>query len=461
MGTFLNRDHDPICALATVWGQSAIAVLRLSGTKCGLKIKERFSPALNEQTFEKRFVRVCRFNDQNGVLLDQVLLIHFPGPHSFTGEDVLEIQCHGSPIIIDAILEILIASGFRLAEAGEFTRRAFLNGKMDLLQAESIQQLIRANSLRSVREHLRTLDGFVSQGMNEIKTRLMNILGQIETSIDFPEDDVDLSSKEQLTTEMVHVSERMGQWLRESQLGQRNDRIPHCVIMGRPNVGKSTLFNALLGTQRSIVSNIPGTTRDYIQEQIIVGHVQVCLTDTAGIRSDPEEVEALGIQKSIELCKKADLVLFIADATVGWCNEDMELFNQTDGRLRLILMNKIDKVSTNDKNLPEKMIRETVLHISSFSHEDIEIVKNNIMTALKLEGGDQEMFITFNQRQNACVKEALSCMVEAEGMLVHGAEMEIIAIKVREAMEQLAQMTGENISEHLLDHIFSQFCIGK
>ncbi|MBF0110981.1 MAG: tRNA uridine-5-carboxymethylaminomethyl(34) synthesis GTPase MnmE [Magnetococcales bacterium] len=461
MGTFLNLDNDCICALATAWGPSAIAIIRLSGRGCGLKIRKLIRPCLDEHHFHTRFIRFATFVDLEEKPCDQIILIHFPGPRSFTGEDSVELQCHGAPVIIDAILDTLLSSGFRHARRGEFTRRAFLNGKIDLLQAESIQDLIHANNLHHARQHLGNLEGLFSQKIIDIKSRILSILGQIEATIDFPEDDIDPLSQDRLLKDLVQSSEMISTWLRENFNANQTRRTPHCVIHGQSNVGKSTLFNALLGKQRSIVSDLPGTTRDYIQETIIVHHFQMILTDTAGIRPTSGEIERMGMQKSLEILQEADLVLFVIDGVMGWTMNDTELFQQIEERNYLILVNKCDLVPEVLIHFPESAISdEKIMYISSLSAEDLERVKQNMMIRLNL-GKESEGFISFNDRQRECLKSTLSCLITAEGMLIHHADLELVAIKVREGIEKLAEMMGENISESLLDHLFSKFCIGK
>ncbi|MEO5329312.1 MAG: tRNA uridine-5-carboxymethylaminomethyl(34) synthesis GTPase MnmE [Magnetococcus sp. THC-1_WYH] len=457
MGVFLNRDTDCICALATPWGRSAIAVIRLSGLHCGLKIKTLLSPSIKDEDFKTKFVRFTKIHDHQSNPLDQILLLNFPHPRSFTGEDVVEIQCHGSPVLVEAILNAIVSCGIRLAEGGEFSKRAFLNGKMDLIQAESIQQLIEANSLRAVRENLQKLEGFISQIVQKIQTQLMNILGTIEAHLDFPEDDIDSLDKDQLCRELVAVGATIGEKVRESQRVEHLSRIPHCVIIGRPNVGKSTLFNALLETKRSIVSDKAGTTRDYIQEILTIQGSQVLLTDTAGIRPNPDAIEGEGIERSLEFLHTSDLILFIKDACMGWTQEDENLFKMTDGRPRLFIINKYDV----NQHTEHWMDQETPLKICSHNAEDIQSVKLRMAAMLQLEMDHQEMFISLNQRQNHCMKETLGSVIAAEALLVHGADLEIVALKIREAMEKLAQMTGVSVDRALLDHLFSQFCIGK
>ncbi|HIJ85275.1 MAG TPA: GTP-binding protein [Magnetococcales bacterium] len=257
----------------------------------------------------------------------------------------------------------------------------------------------------------------------------------------------------------MDVSEKIGRWLRDSQNVEDGCRIPIVAIIGRPNVGKSTLFNALLGKQRSIVSSKPGTTRDYIQEDIIIQQFQIRLIDTAGIRSNPDEIENFGIQKSIEFYKLADLVILVGDVTTGWLNEDGDLLREIEGKSKIIIMNKCDSVG---KKCADTIGEGTeTLWISALINADVVQVGNQIVQALKLESDHQEMFVAFNQRQKICLKEMLTHLIMAESMMVHGADTEIVVIKIRESLEKLAEMTGETVSEQLLDHIFQKFCIGK
>lgn len=461
MATFLDTDKECIFALATPIGHSAIAIIRVSGFQCGSKLKKHFSPILSEDDFSKKFVRFMKMLNSEGEVLDHIVLLNFPHPHSFTGDDVMEIQCHGSPVIIDSIFATLGNIGFRFAKGGEFTKRAFLNGKMDLVQAEAIQQLISANNLNMVRDSLRNIDGFVSNKINEIKTRLLEVLGQMEAHIDFPEDDIETDSREVLNHEIVALSTTIAQWLRESFSSEQRSRIPSIIIIGRPNVGKSTLFNALIGKQRSIVSTIAGTTRDYIQEQTSFHNFSIQFIDTAGIRNDPEQIEEEGIKKSKEILQSADLALFVADASVGWTKEDEDIFNFIKGKLKIIVWNKSDIRKSECKNIKNHVTREKELYLCAFNQSDIEKLKHTTLSVLDLKNDNVDMFVSFNQRQNECLRQILAHLMVVESLLDNEADEEIAAIKVRESLEKLAELTGENISESLLDHLFSQFCIGK
>lgn len=462
MSLFLNRENDCICALATPWGRSAIAVVRLSGPQCGLKIAGQIVPVLAVDAFKNKFVRFAKFIHYQGHLLDHIVLVYFPGPHSFTGEDILEIQCHGSPIIIDGILETLQHFGFRLANPGEFSRRAFLNGKMDLLQAESIQHLIMANNLRSVQEHLLSLDGYVSHQLADIKNDLLTILGELEVDIDFPEEDIDYGTRDSLHQHLRDVQNKIAVWLQGCEQKRWPKHTPNVVIIGRPNVGKSTFFNSMLGWSRSIVSEIPGTTRDYIQEMMVLNHCQINLIDTAGIRDHAEIVEQIGIQKSIDLFKVADLILYVADSVDGWLEEDSRLLGETAGRVCIVLMNKSDLVQGMEDSLLESIPGVSiVVPICARDGESLDRVKNLIGESLNLQVDDQVMFVSLSERQVGCVLECYKNVSRGTSLMGEGVDSEIVVISIREALENLVELSGENVSEKLLDHLFSQFCIGK
>ncbi|MBF0435961.1 MAG: tRNA uridine-5-carboxymethylaminomethyl(34) synthesis GTPase MnmE [Magnetococcales bacterium] len=462
MSVFLNRDKDCICALATPWGRSAIAIVRLSGPHCLSRIGGQIVPSLSEISLKSKFVRFARFMHYEGHLLDHVVLVYFPMPHSYTGEDSLEIQCHGSPIIIDGILETLQFFGFRLAGPGEFTRRAFLHGKIDLLQAESIQHLISANNIRSVREHLLHLEGHVSLKINDIKNDLLKIIGDLEADIDFPEEDIEFLNRESLNKQISIVHHKIAAWLQSSEQSRVRNHTPSIIIVGRPNVGKSTFFNSMLGWSRSIVSEISGTTRDYIQEMMVLNHFQINLIDTAGIREDAESIEQMGIQRSKDLIKVADLILFMVDALDGWKEEDNQLLSEISGRACIVLMNKHDLVV--DKNIsginqvPKDYV---IIPICAKDENSLDFVKKSIVQVLHLESDFDEAFVSLSERQIGCVRACYQNISGGESLIGEGADSEIVVIKFREALENLAELNGEDIRESLLDHLFSQFCIGK
>ncbi|MBF0369716.1 MAG: tRNA uridine-5-carboxymethylaminomethyl(34) synthesis GTPase MnmE, partial [Magnetococcales bacterium] len=346
----LHLESDPIMGLATPPGSSAVAVLRLSGPNLLPSLLPLFSTpsgnALEVGDFTPRKLRLLYFLDYDDAPpLDQVLVVYFPAPHSATGEDQVEIHPHGSPVILSRMMERLLEVGFRTARPGEFSRRAYLNGKMDLVQAEALMGLIEASSLRAAREASRQLAGSLSERLGAIRGELVALLSHLEAGLDFPDEEISPDNQAVIAERLAQVLASLQEMLSSAQTGRHLSEGFQLVIMGRPNVGKSSLFNRLIGQDRAIVTPLPGTTRDLIENQLIIDGIPVLLVDSAGIRSQAEEIEQEGIRRAKAKAQGADGVLFVGEAHLGLQEEEELMLGGLDPERLIVVWNKGDLCS--------------------------------------------------------------------------------------------------------------------
>ncbi|MBF0192511.1 MAG: tRNA uridine-5-carboxymethylaminomethyl(34) synthesis GTPase MnmE [Magnetococcales bacterium] len=462
MGSESLFDDGPIAALATPPGTSAVAIIRMSGAG----LIPRLLPLLRrpggrevflEDLKPRQLRRMDVVDDPESVLLDQVMVVWFPAPHSYTGEDVVELQGHGSPVVVQRILERLSGAGIRPARPGEFTRRACLNGKMDLTQAEAIAALINASSLRSAREAVRQMEGSLSERIKNARDRLLTILAHLEASLDFSDEDVAPLPSAGLLKEMGEVSELLGSLLRGASMGIRLQDGFHLIIIGRPNVGKSSLFNRMLGRKRAIVSPVPGTTRDCIDSRVEIRGFPVTLLDTAGLRVTDEPVEAEGIQLTREQMVRADGVLLVLDAEVGWTDEDRVLV-QGLGEDSLVIWNKMDLYTGEHELVSGDW---PMVCVSSVTGDGMDVLEGVIAERLLPMPLDGEGAVIMVVRQKEALARAVKALAECEAWIIHGKPGEVTSIPLRSALEALGELVGHVTQEDLLDRIFSTFCIGK
>ncbi|NPV88148.1 tRNA uridine-5-carboxymethylaminomethyl(34) synthesis GTPase MnmE [Coprothermobacteraceae bacterium] len=430
---------DPIVALATPWGVGALHVLRASGDS----VKELVERFLDKPLLEPRRAYLRQFVAQN--VQDQVVAVYYRGPHSYTGEDVVELTCHGNPLIAELILAALVDSGMRPAEPGEFTFRALVNGKMDLAQAEALNDLIQAKSLEAVQAAARELAGGLSSEIADMRNRLLRVLSYLQASVDFP-DDVELSNVEPQLAQLSKVLENLLSNARNSDLYRRGMNI---VIAGRPNVGKSSLMNALVGMERAIVSHIPGTTRDYLEHYTVLGNMPVNLVDTAGLRVTSDPLEGRGIDLALKKIAEADLVVFLYDAHQGWTDEDEATLDLVKASKVLIAANKADLQEADTQ-------REGAVFISALSGQGLDQLLHKMQQVLGV--GEPPRYL-LNQRQTGLLNAALNDIKDA---LLHlKSYPEVAADDIYSALRNLNLITEGDITQDLLGTIFSEFCIGK
>ncbi len=400
---------------------------------------------------------------RSGCELDEVLVTRFPGPHSYTGEDVVEISLHGSPVLVTALLDTLCASGGRLAEPGEFTLRAFLNGRMDLTQAEAVRDVVEATTLYQAQVAGRQRSGEISHRLQPVKQALIDVIVRLESAVEFVEDDLELESREEIAGRLEGVGRELSKWVDSYQQG----RIIHdgfgMAVVGRPNVGKSSLFNALLANDRSIVTELPGTTRDLVSEYTSLDGIPVRLVDTAGVREVEDRVEQLGVERSFRAMTEADAILLVLDASRPVSAEDGGLRRRLEGLSCIVVMNKcdLDRAWTGEESAAYAG-DWPCLDVSAKTGEGVERLREAILRHLfGGTGGRHEGILITNLRQYRCLEEARKSLLKAGKALRDGLSEEFALMDLHAGLKHLGAMTGETTVEDLLHEIFSRFCIGK
>lgn len=448
------KQREPIVAIATPFGESAIGAIRLSG----LGVLERIKDLLILKGEPKpRYAHFVKLRDQGGDILDEGILIYYPSPKSYTGEDMVEIFLHGNPLILKKTLELFLSKGIRLAEPGEFTKRAFLNGKIDLLQAEAVADIIGSKSEKALKSAQRQLQGELSSFINSLRERLLEILAYVEADIEFSEEDIPTLSREQLINLLKYIDQNIQKLLSTVKTGEFLRRGINLAIIGKPNVGKSSLFNALLGQERAIITPIPGTTRDFLQESLTLKGIPINLIDTAGIRHTEDPVEKIGVERSLQKLKSAHMVLFVVDGNKPLSEEDRNIYNMVKGLEHIVVINKIDLPIEEEvlKTFPE------AIKVSAIRGMGIEELKDSILQKLGVHISDSvQVYITLRHenllKKSQEVIKSLINRLEVEELFP-----EIIMLDLREAISYLEEIVGLLTTEDILGSIFSRFCIGK
>lgn len=455
-----DLSQDPICALATANGTGAIAVLRISGKGAKSIVSKAFSKDLTQ--LQSHTVHLGWMRSATGERLDEVLATIFDHGKSFTGEESVELACHGSPYIQQVLLQRLVEVGCRLAEPGEFTKRAFLNGRLDLSQAEAVADLIAAQSKQAHQVALQQLRGRFSSELQQLREQLINFAALIELELDFAEEDVEFADRSSLVQLVAAVLQMVRRLAASFELGNAIKQGVPVAIVGAPNTGKSTLLNQLLGEERAIVSNIAGTTRDVIEEVLNIEGIQFRLIDTAGIRQTTETIEALGIERSQQKIEQAKIVLCLADSgdsgnlqeTMAWVKS---LKSQHPEKSILLILNKADLNAT--LNLQGQ---EENLQISALNGKGISELKEKLVQLTLGDFSLQDETIVSNARHHAALQLTAAALERAQAGLDGQTTADFIAMDIREAMRQLGHITGQiDVDTDILGTIFSKFCIGK
>jgi len=444
--------RDTIAAVATPAGAGGVGVIRVSGA-ASAPIARR----LLGRDPEPRHAYYCAFTDATGAPIDRGLLLYFKAPHSYTGEDVLELQTHGSPVVLRLLLARLVELGARHARPGEYSERAFLNGKLDLAQAEAVADLIASGSEAAARAALRSLDGEFSQRVRALGAAVVRLRVWIEAAIDFPEEEIDFLSAPELRTDLAAVRTDLAALLDAARRGVRLADGLHVVIVGRPNAGKSSLLNALAASERAIVTEIPGTTRDLVRETVDLDGIALTLVDTAGLRDAADVVELEGIRRARAELARADVVLLVGDTDDT--RADLALLGDVPANaVRLIVRNKIDLDATPARR--ERRGEDIHLRLSAKTGAGLDLLQSELKNLAG--GGDSAQgACTARARHVAALEEAQTHLAAAESALVERNAGELAAEELREVQRQLGEITGEFTSEDLLGAIFSSFCIGK
>ena len=445
-------------------GIGGIGIIRISGDKCFEILDKIFLPKKKQDIEDIKGYTIKYGNIvENGSVVDEVLVSYFKAPKSYTTENMCEINSHGGNVVVKKILELCLKNGANLAEPGEFTKRAFLNGRIDLLQAESVIDVINAKSEKEAKTGIKQLEGFLSQKINEIKKEIMDVMVNIEVTIDYPEYDTPDVTEKELSDMLDSVEEKLEKLEKSFDNGKIIKEGIKTVIIGRPNAGKSSLLNAILKEDRAIVTQYEGTTRDTIEEFVTVNGIPLKLIDTAGIRDAKDEVEKIGIEKSKELVKEADLIIAIFDASEDLTKEDMEILDLIKDKKTIIILNKSDlqqKIVEQDERLTK--VSSDIIKISALNKIGIEKIYDKITELFNLNeiNLDQDIVIT-NLRHKNLITKAIKSVRKAKETMEQDMPLDIIAIFIKDILEDLGNITGEVVTEDIINEIFSKFCLGK
>lgn len=455
---------DTIAAISTPQGTGGIGIIRISGDEAFAIAAKLFKGRKDFSLIKSHTISHGKIIDPaNGEIIDEVLVTKMDQPHTFTRENVVEINCHGGMVVVKRILEMVVRQGARPAEPGEFTKRAFLNGRIDLSQAEAVIDLICAKTDESSRAALDQLEGKLSLRIKEIRNKLIELLAHIEVTVDYPEHDVEEITGQKVYNETGNIRDKLIKLLNSFERGRILREGISAVIIGRPNVGKSSLMNELAGKTKAIVTDIPGTTRDIIEEYINIEGIPVRLVDTAGIRETEDIVEKIGVESAQRELELADLIIVMLDASAGFGEEEEDILKKTVGKKSIAVINKIDLVEeTKIDRLQQKLEGKSVVKMSLKQDSGTdELIKE--ITGMFSRGEldlSTEPLLT-NIRHKELLEKALCSIEEARTAYDSGLTLDCIAIDIKNAAEFLGQITGESVSEDVMHEIFSRFCLGK
>jgi tRNA modification GTPase len=443
-----------IAAIATPPGMGAVGMIRVSGSDAFLLVSQCLPNQQNCRDYKERYAVLTKIIDHDGATIDEALVTCFHGPRSYTGEDTVEIACHGGILVLRRVLQRLLDFGVQSAGAGEFSQRAFLNGKMDLTQAEAVMDLISAQTDLAMRAAHEQLQGKLGDDSEVIREDMLGIVAHVEAFIDFPEEDIDTDTGDSLKKRLIQVGDKIDCLLQTAEQGRILREGVRTVIIGAPNAGKSSLLNRLLGYERAIVSDVEGTTRDTVEEVINLQGIPVRLIDTAGMRESEDVIEQQGVQRARDQIETADLILEVVDGTQS-IEKRLSLDNM-DGRHHLLVINKSDQPIHADW----KDMRGT--QISCTTGEGIDKLVDTIAHELSMGAGEWGGHaVAINARHQACLKRAKKSLQQAVASLESGEGAEFISVELREAMESIGEIAGRIDTEELLGEIFGSFCIGK
>lgn len=453
--------NDTISAISTAYGEGGIGIVRMSGSRSYEILSDIFD---NIDKVENRKLTYGHIRDpRDGRTVDEVLVAYMKAPHTYTGEDVVEINCHGSMVALRKILDITLKEGASLAEKGEFTKRAFLNGKIDLSQAEAVIDLIKASSSSGYDVALSQLDGSFGRNISEIRQKLVDILVDITVNIDYPDEDIEEIVYENLRENIFKIKEDIDYLISTSDTGRILKDGIKIAIIGKPNVGKSSLMNRLLMENRAIVTDIPGTTRDVIQENMMIRNIPVILIDTAGIRETDDKIEKIGIEKSKETFNDADLILFLLNSGDVITDEDYSIMNRVANKNVLVLLNKSDmdrKIETD--RIKEILGDKTFLDTSMETGQGVEELKD-IIEKMVYKGNlkqDNSLIVT-NARHLNLLRDASAFLEDSLKSIDSNQPLEFIEIDVKNTYDDLGAILGEEVGDDILNEVFSRFCLGK
>ena len=452
---------ETIAAIATaiVPQQGSIGIVRLSG-KQAIAIAQTLFKASGKQQWEShRILYGYIHHPQTHALIDEALLLPMRSPRSYTKEDVVEFHCHGGIIPVQQVLQLCLEQGARLAQPGEFTLRAFLNGRLDLTQAESISELVGAQSPQASQIALAGLQGKLAEPIRQLRSTCLDILAEVEARIDF-EDDLPPLDQNLIKTQLESVLQQVTQILATADRGELLRTGLKVAIVGRPNVGKSSLLNAWSRCDRAIVTDLPGTTRDVVESQLIVGGIPVQVLDTAGIRETIDTVEKIGVQRSRQAAQQADLILLTIDALSGWTTEDNEIYQQVKHRPLILIINKTDLATPEKVNYPSEI--QYIVPAIAAQNKGIDDLEKVILEAINVKNlTAANLDFAINQRQAAVLTQVKLSLEQVQQTINNQLPLDFWTIDLRIAIQSLGEITGEDVTKSVLERIFSRFCIGK
>ncbi len=462
----LFQEEETIAAISTPFGESGIGIVRISGPLAQPIVQKLFKPKKKDHSYliSHHFNYGEIVDPQKGTPIDEVLIVLMKSPKTYTREDIVEIHCHGGYFILQKVLELVLKQGARMAQPGEFTKRAFLNGRIDLTQAEAVIDLIKAKTTASLEIANQQLRGFFYKEMLSLKARLIEHLALIEAHIDFPEEEVEPIALREMTQDLAGMIQKIEEWIASYEEGKIFREGIQCAIIGKTNVGKSSLLNILLKEERAIVTPIPGTTRDVIEEVLNIEGIPVRLMDTAGFRKAMDSIEEEGMKRARKRVADADLVLLMLDGNRELDGDDIEIIKETKEKKRVVIINKNDlTLRISLENVKKHLQGDPIVSISALKNKGIEDLKKAIYHSLihREIRATPEHLIVANIRHKNALAQAKDNLLSALKGLEEGTSLEFIAFEIRSALEALGEMVGETTTEEVLNRIFEQFCIGK
>lgn len=465
------ENNDTICAISTAHGAGAIAVIRISGNDSYKICSEIFIPKNNSLQLSEAPSHTIHYGEiqNNDEIIDEVLLSIFKSPNSYTGEDIIEISCHGSNYIQTKIIELLLNKGVRHAKSGEFTFRAFINGKFDLSQAEAVADIIASNSKTSHGLALKQMRGGYSTKINKLRKQLLDFMSLIELELDFSEEDVEFANREKLNNLLVEIKVELNSLISSFSYGNVIKNGIPVAIIGHPNVGKSTLLNALLNEERAIVSELPGTTRDSIEDIINIQGITFRFIDTAGLRESQDEIESIGIGRTYEKIKQASIILYVFDINEVTCDEIESSITEFKNYIKesigdeskkfILVANKTDQLIQAPRGMKELFDLECIF-ISAKRKENINLITESLVNCVEIENISDSTIVS-NLRHFEALKKSLTATENIENGFANNTPSDLIAIDIKEALHFLGEITGEITTDEILGNIFGKFCVGK
>ena len=456
----MAKAHDTIAAIATPPGRGGIGIIRLSGAKAAVIAKQLIGKKLGKQNLKAREATFCNFLGEDGTPIDNGILIYYPQPASYTGEHVVELQGHGGRVVMSMLLDRVLALGARQARPGEFTERAFVNNKIDLVQAEAVAALIDSVSSQAARSAIRSLDGKFSKNINSLLQRLISLRTFIESALDFPEEEIDFIQEADIKEKLSACVDEIGKMLVRAQQGARLGEGLKLAIIGSPNVGKSSLLNRLAGREAAIVSTTPGTTRDIVEENILIEGAPLNLLDTAGLRDTRDDVEEEGIKRALNAASSADIILWLTEYGQKTGRAEQGLLETIPENVKMIVVrNKID-LADNKNELLEKNKYSTEVFLSAKTGEGVDALVQQLKTIMGLSETSEDSYMARTRHLNALLRTQ-EFLTKAAQSAEDKISLELLAEDLRMAQESLGTITGSFVADDLLGEIFSSFCIGK